>query len=191
MKKTIATLAVFASLLTSASALSFNWGSSAAIKFDGSNLKNDETVTGYLVYLSSGSVSDVSLNTESTVSTIVSSLGSQVDLKNKTSAMSKISKDFEFDFGSYDNGDAFGMLLVYTGSSDGKTYYNLSSTTYTLSGIADEKSTLEGASFTFSGSTVGESSKLSGGSGWTAVPEPSTAALALAGLALLLKRRKA
>ena len=29
------------------------------------------------------------------------------------------------------------------------------------------------------------------GGGWAAVPEPSTAALALAGLALLLKRRKA
>ena len=39
--------------------------------------------------------------------------------------------------------------------------------------------------------TAEPSSKVSPGGGWTAVPEPSTAALALAGLALLLKRRKA
>ena len=77
-------------------------------------------------------------------------------------------------------------------AAEGKTYYNLSTTTYTLSSIADNTSTetmSTASSFTW---TTGEdSSSLKAGGGWTAVPEPSTAALALAGLALLLKRRKA
>ena len=78
-------------------------------------------------------------------------------------------------------------------SNEGKTYFNLSSSTYTMSGLSDELSTPTAASFAFNYGGPTESTKVSSGSGWVqaAVPEPSTAALALAGLALLLKRRKA
>ena len=85
------------------------------------------------------------------------------------------------------------MLLSYT--KEGKTYYNISSTTYTLSGYTDATSTPDPYNLTPSNQTYtmadASTTKVSPGGGWTAVPEPSTAALALAGLALLLKRRKA
>ena len=75
--------------------------------------------------------------------------------------------------------------------------YDAANLSYYLSGTADERAySLAGVaantdadtSITFTKTMIGKSSSPS----WTpAVPEPSTAALALAGLALLLKRRKA
>ena len=95
--------------------------------------------------------------------------------------------------GSDKNGDVFGMLLSYT--SGGKTYYNIAATTYTLSGFADATSTVDSYKLAASAMTYttadASTTKAAPGGGWTVVPEPSTAALALAGLALLLKRRKA
>lgn len=95
--------------------------------------------------------------------------------------------------GSDKNGDVFGMLLSYT--TGGKTYYNIAATTYTLSGFADATSTVDSYKLAASAMTYTTAdasvTKASPGGGWTVVPEPSTAALALAGLALLLKRRKA
>ena len=187
MKTLIATIATVLMTVSSASALSFTWASSTAIKFDGTNLKSSSAVTGYLVYLGSSATVGSSYDLSDS---IVSTVGTEVGSLNGTSAMSKISTTFTFDYGTYENNDAFAMLLKYDGA-DGKTYYNLSSTTYTLAGIADEKSTITGASFAFSYGTSDSTSKISSGGGWTAVPEPSTAALALAGRALLLKRRKA
>ena len=194
MKKLIATIALCGLFAVNASALSFTWAS-AALKFDSTTLKSDATVTGYLIYLGSEESlsSSYALAADSTVSSIVSSIGTQAgDPKNKTSVAGKISSSFTFDYGSYNNGDTFAMLAVYTGAADGKTYYNLSGDVYTLSGITAENSSPDGASFTFSSSVAGESSSLSKGGGWTvSVPEPSTAMLALAGLALLIKRRRA
>ena len=192
MKNILATLAVSAAMITTASALSFQW-SASGIKFGGETLKKSTDVVGYLVYLSSGTV-DASYNiTESTTGTsLASSIGQLVSTSSSaTSNGGKLTTDFEFDFGSYNNGDVFGALLVY--KKDGDTFFNLSSTTYTLAGISDEGSVLDPAPFTFSYSTAEPSSKVSKGGGWTAaaVPEPSTAVLALGGLALLLKRRKA
>lgn len=186
-------LSVLAGILLASNSygLSFNWGSSAAIKFDGTNLKSTTDVTGYLFYLGSGEALDSSYGLSE--SGIDSSIGTQVSEKNKTSAYSKITGTYTFDVGSKVNGDTFAMLLVYTGAADGKTYYNLSSDVYTLSGIPEENpdvATLSAANFTFSDGKS-SSTSISGGGGWVAVPEPSTAALALAGLALLLKRRKA
>ena len=185
MKKTFLAFAALAMMATSASALSFQWATNI-LKFDGTNLKSDTSVTAYLVYLGSG-VSSV----ESSYSfdSLPSGVGTQVDSKAGTAATSKVSQKFSFDFGTYGNGDSFAMVASYT--KDGETYWNISETVYTLSGIADETSSPDAANFTFNNSTASPSSNVSAGGGWTAVPEPNTAALALAGLALLLKRRKA
>lgn len=185
MKKTFLAMAALAMMTTSASALSFQW-SSNILKFDGSNLKSVTDVTGYVLYLGSG-VSTLESSYEG--DSLPAVIGTQVDTKSATAATSKVLKTFEFDYGTYNNGDSFAMVVSY--SKDGEMYWNISETVYTLSGIADETTDLSNAVFTFNNGTATPSSSVSTGGGWTAVPEPSTAALALAGLALLLKRRKA
>jgi len=81
--------------------------------------------------------------------------------------------------------------------SEGKTYYNYSANIYTVSGIdpdVGDASTLGDATFTFdmnTKTTLSGGQSATAGGGWTVVPEPSTAMLALAGLALLIKRRRA
>ena len=192
MKKTLLSIAIAGLMTTIANAASLTW-SAKSIAFDGSTLKNDSTITGYLIFLSSGSYeTSYKLDDSSTASSVASAIGTSVSEKTKTSAVGKLSADFSFSFdnGDYDNGDVFGLLLVYTGASDGKTYYNLSSSTFELSGMADDRATLS-TDYSFSFSTNENKGSLSSGGGWTAVPEPSTAMLALAGLALLIKRRRA
>ena len=190
MKKTFLAIVALAFVASSASALSFSW-SATKVAFDGNQLKNDTAITGYLIYLSSGSFdSSYTISESSTGNSVASSIGTLVSSASKTTAVAKIAGTASFDYGEYTNGDVFGLLLTYTGS-DGKTYFNLSQTTYTLSGITSETSSPDAAAFTMSYSGPTEKTSVSSGGGWTAVPEPSTAALALAGLALLLKRRKA
>ncbi len=83
------------------------------------------------------------------------------------------------------------MFLVYNDGTD--TWYNFSSTVATIT--TDATGAFEAKSFAFDYST--KTTIESDGqtpSGWTKiniVPEPSTAILALAGLALLIKRRRA
>ena len=188
--KRILSLLLSVSVISTASAVSFDW-TAASIKFNDAAVKASTAVTGYLVYIGTAtSVESVDISSD-TISTITSNLGTQVSEKNKPNAYSKLTGTYAFDFGSKVNGDSFAMLLTYADSESGKTYYNLSSTVYTLSGLTDETSTPDDAVFTFSYASAGSSSKATAGGGWTAVPEPSTAALALAGLALLIRRRKA
>ncbi|MBQ3811101.1 MAG: PEP-CTERM sorting domain-containing protein [Kiritimatiellae bacterium] len=193
MKTKLITACLAAMLTTSASALSFDWAATG-VSFNGTRLKSNESVSGYLIYLgSSGSLSGSYDISSDTISTIVSEIGTQVSTVSKTSSMSKLTGTYETDYGTAGgrNGDVFAMLLTFT--NEGTTYYNLSSTTFTLSGVADDGAVIDAQAFSFSYSTADASTSVSKGGGWTAaaVPEPSTAALALAGLALLLKRRKA
>jgi hypothetical protein len=195
--KTFAIIAMTTFMATMASAASLTWKVSA-VKFDGNTLKSNSDVTAYLIYLSSGALSSpYDIMGATTADAVAAKIGTVVDTKKGTGALGSMSDPFNWTYttkdsanGVYGNGDTFGFLLAY--AAEGKTYYNLSTTTYTLSNIADNTSTetmSTASSFTW---TTGEdSSSLKAGGGWTAVPEPSTAALALAGLALLLKRRKA
>ena len=185
MKKILASIAVGLLAVSSASALSFDWDITK-VSFNDALLKSDTTVIGYCVYLASGSYST---SYDLTDPFSVSSIGTIVGTKEGTSNKAKLGGTTTFDYGDYKNGDVFGFVLSY--ASGGKTYYNIASDTYTLSGIVDESSSLTTATGTFNYGTKGESKTISSGTGWTAVPEPSTAALALAGLALLIKRRRA
>ena len=191
MKK-LGTIALVCMAVLSAQATSFTW-KATKVAFDGTQLKSDASVSAYLVYLSSGAYdSSYALSESMTGESLASTIGTTVSSASKTSGLAALSGTATFTFGDYNNGDVFGMLLVYSGSSDGKTYYNLSSDTYALSGLSDETSTPPAATFTFDYASKNDSgSSISKGGGWTAVPEPSTAMLALAGLALLIKRRRA
>jgi len=186
MKKTILFLMV-ALLTASAHGASIAWNV-ANIAFDGSKITDAGTeFTASLFYLGNGgSLAD------SYTATDISSLDIKKSVTGTTSKGAN-ADTYTLTPGVDKNGDVFGMLLSYT--TGGKTYYNISSTTYTLSGFSDAgsvvgKFTVAAASMSY-GTKNDSATSVSPGGGWTAVPEPSTAVLALAGLALLLKRRKA
>lgn len=196
MKTKLALAALCALLVNSASAAAFQW-TATGVTFDGSRLASSSAVTGYLIFLGNGGSYDssYSIDTSSTASSVLSAVGTEVNSANTTTKAGKLAGTYSFGFenGEQTNGDVFALMLVYAASD--ATYVNLSSQTYTLSGLADDTSAGDTAAFTFSWSTAAEgTTSVGSGSGWTqvpVVPEPSTAALALAGLVLLLKRRKA
>ena len=191
-------IALFCFAATAAQAVTWTW-SASGVKFDGTTLKSSTAVTGYLIYLGTSSFADsYTVTKTSTADSIASTIGTKVDSVNKTSAVGKLTGEWTFDYGTtYNNGDNFAVLLQYV--AEDKTYFNLSSAVITLSGGNDADAATQtpatdpsnsAASFSFA--TAGEKNSLSKGGGWTvAVPEPSTAMLALAGLALLIKRRRA
>ena len=186
MKKLLALLA-FCGFASSASAVSLAWTVSG-ISFDGETLKSDNNVTASLILLGK----NVSLSESYDIETVKgwTAVDSVSETNTKGAAVGTYNFPDTTDYTTY-NGNVYAILLSYT--SAGKTYYNLSSASYTVSGVANATSTLTSfkpASSTFAYGTKSESSTITAGGGWT-VPEPSTAALALAGLALLLKRRKA
>lgn len=198
MKKFLTFLVVITAGM--ASAASFSWTSSK-LSFGETVLKNT-AMTAYLIYVGNNTAhgASVTVTKDSTAESIASSFGTSAKVAKDYSVTASrtgiLTDDFSFSAsgGEYASKDVFALLLSYT--SEGKTYFNLSSvdSAYTLSvpGENPDIATYATADFSFGNSVVGESNSLSSGGGWTvAVPEPSTAALALAGLALLLKRRKA
>ena len=192
MKKLL-TLALVAGFAGMASAVTMQWAATL-IAFNGTTLKNDGNVTGYLIALNSFQdfyqLTDTF--TPASIKDTDAETGRVVDEKNKTSAVGKLANAWEIDVDNYDNGATFAVLLKYTGASDGKVYYNLSENLVTMENMSvDPPVNASNTASTFSYSTSSEKGKLKAGGGWTMVPEPSTAALALAGLALLIRRRRA
>ena len=196
MKKTILVL-MFGAVLN-ASAVSFQWNTSAQVSF-GDSLVSALTPANYtaqLVYLGTDktwtdvTISDAGLNIqkETTVGSPVTSVSGKSGIfasRNSTAS------------GSTKNGVAggvYGVFLTYTDSA-GVNWYNISATTFTIPADADESTTGLSQAFAFSSTKteLASGSSVSSGTGWVsaAVPEPSTAMLALAGLALLIKRRRA
>ena len=186
MKKFVSALALMFAMTMTASAVSIAWSSSAVAFGSGDPLKKDTGVTAYLVYLDSGSFGTYKITDTFTAASIGTVVSTDTDGTNKGAASTGT---FQFDYGSYVDGDKFGLVLSY--ASGGKTYWNLSENVQTLSGITSEIATPTAWDDYSVSTSVSASSSASAGSGWTAVPEPSTAMLALAGLALLLKRRRA
>ena len=189
MKKTL--FAIMVAMLTIvAQAASLNW-SATGVSFNGTKLKSDTGVTGYLIYLSTAALEDsYALTKTTTAESLANEIGSLVASRNKTTSMSKLNSNYLFDLGvENDNGDAFAMLLTYV--VDGNTYYNLSNEIYTMSGgILNPPTDPAKAAFTFNYGTAEKNGSLSSGAGWTKVPEPASAMLALAGVAMLIRRRK-
>ena len=199
MKKLAFAAVVLATALTTQAA-SVAWKSSA-LSFGSTALKSDTAVTGYLVLLSGSSLaSPYTFNETFDASVVGSVVNSDTDGTSKGSLVNGT-----LDLTGASNGQTYALLTKYV--NDGKTYWNLSSTLNTLSGLdpTDPRVNPEAwTNFAFGSTVVGESETLTAGGGWTLakqqteptpptpdVPEPATGALALAGVALLFKRRRA
>ena len=199
MKKTLTLLLV--GLAFGAQALSFDWASAAKISFEGStDLATAGKITAHLIYLSTDTSATVKTETDgftvsgTEVATAVTKSSGLATAKGKYSGTYAQALGATIGEGSaaktFAVGDYFTVLLTYT-DADSVTWYNLSSTVYQVPTTADDTTTGLSGTFTHSFTMNDKGTALSAGGGWTAVPEPSTAALALAGLALLLKRRQA
>ncbi len=193
MKNAITLLAVL--LMTSAQAASFQW-KITGVAFDGTTLAGN--ATAYLVFL--GDSSDVS-SLYSIDYTAPGTITPATSVSDKTTGTGRTAGAVTMTYNDAANGGVdgskvaignyFGAYLVYNDGTD--TWYNF--TTSAQSITADATGAFEAKTFSFDYST--QTTITADGqtpSGWTkinVVPEPSTAMLALAGLALLIKRRRA
>ena len=188
-------LLVFAltALAVQIQAATINWGfggdiylmkpgdiSSAKIAYD-SDLSVDASAYLALVYVGQGkSLVDISAISSASV---IETMKYKLDTDNATYAeWDPYVKATDVMASSYDDGASFAVVW-YTGS---KFDYIYDATTGAA--INSATTVADMARGNVSITPAGETSSLAGA---IAVPEPSTAALALAGLALLLKRRKA
>lgn len=187
MKKTLILITALFAGMTHASTI--QWGSSGAFYFG--TTKVAAGVTGYLVALGSSSTwaadTDYAAIVEGTAASIVDTKES-AKLSSKVVGSTAINDGEKY--GGYtvvDGSTYFGS--VYSFVSEGTTYYNVGEIyKFDTNDATTYDSTLD--TFSWRGDTIASNSSPAA-QGWVAVPEPSTAALALAGLALLLKRRKA
>ena len=193
MKKAITLLAAL--LVTSAQAASFQWKLTGAA-FDGTTLAGN--ATAYLVFL--GDSSDMS-SMYSIDYTAPGTITPATSVSEKTTGTGRTAGavTMTYNDASSSGGDGsqvaignyFGAYLVYNDGTD--TWYNFATAAQSIT--ADATGAFEAKTFSFDYST--KTTITADGqtpSGWTkinVVPEPSTAMLALAGLALLIRRRKA
>ena len=201
MKKTITLLAIC--LAASVQAASFQWKITGAsfggqtFGATGSDLVS-ASATAYLVFL--GDSSDVSslfsidYEKPGTITPAKSVSNKATGSGRTAGAVTMTYNDATSSGGDGSQvaiGNYFAAYLVYNDGKD--TWYNF--TTEAQSITADATGAFEAKTFSFNyetQTTIESAGKTP--SGWTKiniVPEPSTAMLALAGLALLIKRRRA
>ena len=201
MKKAFTAIAVLALTIGAASALSFQWGTSAKLSFNGTQLTTAALAapaTVELIYLGTDkawSFDESGLVTDEVVNTgVIATSGLAGNRGKGTGEFAKALDDSFADGSKFGNGNVFGVLITYT-DANGDVWYNLSSNTFTLTGAADDSTDIAKANFNFAWTNdeSGAEAPTAGGGWWTApaVPEPVSAGLALAGIALLLKRRRA
>jgi MYXO-CTERM domain-containing protein len=191
MKKLL-TIAAIALVAGAASAVTMKW-STDAVKFGGETLKSDGNVTGFLIAASALSTYTVDASFDS------SKIGVQVNEKNKTAALGKLTGTWTINTDQYGNGDTFAVLLKY--DKDGDTYWNLSESLVTMANMKLDPPTNASEVTAAMSFGNGTDPTLTAGGGWVKAkaldpvipdtPEPATGALALAGIALLFRRRRA
>ena len=187
MKKVLA-IALVGIIAISTQAAKIDW-STVALTFGGASLKNNTSVSGYLIALDASSL-DASY--ELTEAFDISTIGTVVASRDGTPKSAKLTGTT--DISEYSNGDSFAFLVTYNDGTD--TYYNLSSSVFVLSGLDPNDPSVaptEWDMFAVTDATSAPAGTLTAGGGWTkaaAVPEPASAMLALAGVAMLIRRRK-
>lgn len=192
MKIKFPAIAVLAVLCATAHGAAVDW-SSAALSFGSTALKSNASVSAWLVYLDGKSFADSYTITDSfsaaNVGVVIAS-----DTDGTSKAAKVAGKALDWTDKSYNtNGDTFGLVLSYNDGT--KTWWNISSSLNAFSGIVADDPTAplgEWNDFKVASAKNEANGTLSSSSGWTAaVPEPGTAALALLGVGMLLKRRRA
>ena len=197
MKK-LATLAILVALASSASAASIAWGfggkvylndgTSTVLATDSAAPAVDSNAYLALVYLGQN-VSSYKLD-DITSDKVVDSMTYGITTTGKSSAVGKWSpntktyKDESMQSGAsfavlFYNGSSFDYVYALSGSNMGAAFDS------NILTVVNDNMPIANATIYATGSATGN------GVASVAVPEPSTAVLALAGLALLLKRRKA
>ena len=200
MHKLLSSIAVLASMVTIAAAYGFVWytgtGQASRITFEGQILNTAELSAGLtvnLVYL--GSDGTLTINADGTTDEEVVQVG-KVAITGIPTFTGRGSGEWSkpigeaFEDGSVmtDGVSAFTAYITY--EKDGVTYYNYSSSVYTIpAGVTDQTPNSQ-TMFDFSWDTSSADTATAGGGWWTPpIPEPMTVICGLAGLALLLKRR--
>ena len=196
MKKIIAMLAI-ASLAVSAQSAQINWGSSGAL-YNGTQqmtTANGYSTQAYLVYLGTSGSTWVSSGFDPTAPVAV---GGDV-LATKTanvagSIAATVAPHWIFTPGVTtvggdtitDGSSTFGIIFLSSGGAFGTQVNYLLSNPF----VFDTTPAAGQGTWTAGSSTFAYGAPVPSGSTWTPVPEPATAALALAGLAMLIRRRK-
>lgn len=198
MKKMIIICAILMSCASISQAASFVWGlGTGRAQFGTGSYITDGTATGTLVFLgmtpeSTYSIDNFTVNNTALISKASTSTGFAVT-KGRITADFQEFMGYAVGTGTMDNGAVFGMFVTYT-DSDNKTWYNVSSSTFTIAGLVDDTTTLDDAVFAFDWTKQAAGTALTSGGGWTTVapvPEPATGLLALAGVAMLIRRKRA
>ena len=182
MKKLLIAMAAVACAFA-VNAAAINWAATGNLTDASGNVLTSATApSGNLVLVYLGTTTDYDWADATVVDTATVSYTSSM---GKTSA--KATGKFEFAANvDYKNGDVFGVLY----QDAGKLFYLQDSTggnmepTYTISGLADDTSSLAG--FTFSSSSFYTTTAPSA----AVVPEPTSALLLVLGMAGLALRRK-
>lgn len=180
---------VLALVAVSASAAQIEWGTNGQLFNDQTAMtkNNGYSTTAYLVYLAGSSWDsfDIASFVEAPAGVVAPKTA------NVMGTVSTTSGQYVFAVGDTITGSAdkivdgvstFGIVFLSTGGAFGTDTYYTTSDAYTF----DTKSGNYNAGL----ETFTAKASVGKGTTWTAVPEPASAMLALAGVAMLIRRRK-